>query len=352
MGTSASVFTEGGKYICISMKQFGLVLCLVPLALGQYYGKPVAGSVAPSCVTQYTNSASQVCTSVPKKECSTEIIQSSKTVTEQSCSTEFKQVPEQKCTTSQEQKCELVSKQVPEQQCSTQSKYVPQTTYSTQCSDVVSTACDSVATTAVGAGVYAGSSVGFASPSGLAGAALGLGSSAGLSQLYRGKREAKADPQLFYKATPVCRQVTQKQCKQVPITTQRAVSTPVCNTVSKTVQEQVCKLEPKQNCQTIVKSIPEQKCTTTPVTKCIPVSKQVPISTPVEKCQTSLTPSCRTINEQVPRTVCSQKAVAIGRGYALSGSALGGPGLGGSVLGGSGPTVAQPVSTFANKVQG
>merc|ERR1712021_165871 len=224
MGTSAPVFTEGGKHICISMKQFGLVLCLVPLALGQYYGKPVAVSVAPSCVTQYTNSASQVCTSAPKKECSTE--------QKQTCITEFKQVPEQKCTTSQEQKCELVSKQVPEQQCSTQTKYVPQTTYSTQCSDVVSTACDSVATTPVGAGVYAVSSVGVASPSGLAGAALGLGSSSGLSQLYRGKREAKADPQLLYKQTPVCRQVTQKQCKQVPITTQRAVSTPVCSTVS------------------------------------------------------------------------------------------------------------------------
>merc|ERR1712021_52190 len=239
MGTSAPVFTEGGKHICISMKQFGLVLCLVPLALGQYYGKPVAVSVAPSCVTQYTNSASQVCTSVHKKKCSTEIIQSSKTVTEQSCSTEQKQT------------CSTEFKQVPEQQCSTQTKYVPQTTYSTQCSDVVSTACDSVATTPVGAGVYAVTSVGVASPSGLAGAALGLGSSSGLSQLYRGKREAKADPQLFYKQTPVCRQVTQKQCKQVPITTQRAVSTPVCSTVFKTVQEQVCKLEPKQNCQTI-----------------------------------------------------------------------------------------------------
>merc|ERR1712021_210039 len=125
MGTSAPVFTEGGKHICISMKQFGLVLCLVPLALGQNYGKPVAVSVAPSCVTQYTNSASQVCTSAPKRECSTEIIQSSKTVTEQSCSTEQKQT------------CSTEFKPVPEQQCSTQTKYVPQTTYSTQCSDVV-----------------------------------------------------------------------------------------------------------------------------------------------------------------------------------------------------------------------
>merc|ERR1712112_680552 len=128
MGTSAPYTSQGGKHI-VTMKQFAVVLCLLPLAFGeadpQVYGKPLAVAVTPRCVTQYQT--------VPEQQCSTETVQTSKTVTEQqcsteqkqSCSTEYKQVPEQRCSN--------VSIPVQSQSCSTQTKYVPQTTYSTVC---------------------------------------------------------------------------------------------------------------------------------------------------------------------------------------------------------------------------
>merc|ERR1711937_740136 len=163
MGTSAPIFRDGGKQEYLSMKQFCVVLCLFPLALGeadpQVYGKPLAVAVTPRCVTQYQTESQQQSSTVTEQQCSTE--------QKQSCSTEYKQVPEQRCST--------VSTPVQSQSCSTQTKYVPQTTYST--------VCDQVATS-----VAAGASLGLGSASGLV-------ASSGLSQLVRGKREA--DPQLL-----------------------------------------------------------------------------------------------------------------------------------------------------------
>merc|ERR1711937_172157 len=304
MGTSAPIFRDGGKQEYLSMKQFCVVLCLFPLALGeadpQVYGKPLAVAVTPRCVTQYQTVSQQQCSTVPEQQCSTETVQTSKTVTEQqcsteqkqSCSTEYKQVPEQRCST--------VSTPVQSQSCSTQTKYVPQTTYST--------VCDQVATS-----VAAGASLGIGSASGLV-------ASSGLSQLVRGKREA--DPQLLAQ-TPLCRQVAQ--------TTQKAVSSPVCRTV--------------------MKSVPQQKCTTTPVTSCVDVTKEIPSTSQAQKCATVQKPVCETVSQQVPSTVCSNQAVAVARGSPLGG----GPAAGASgalALSGGAQAVAQPVSPFANKLQG
>merc|ERR1712025_331333 len=84
-------------------------------------------------------------------------------------------------------------------------------------------------------------------------------------------------------------------------------------TVSKPIQDQVCRLEPKQTCKTTLKSIPKEKGTSIPIQKCSPISKQVPVSTPVNKCKTISVPNCKTVNKQVPRTVCSQQSVAVAR---------------------------------------
>merc|ERR1712134_101646 len=292
MGTSAPIFRDGGKQEYLSMKQFCVVLCLFPLALGeadpQVYGKPLALAVTPRCVTQYQTVSQQQCSTVPEQQCSTETVQTSKTVTEQQCSTEQKQ------------------------SCSTQSKYVPQTTYST--------VCDQVATS-----VAAGASLGV-------GYASGLVASSGLLQLVRGKREA--DPQLLVQ-TPLCRQVAQ--------TTQKAVASPVCRTVTDTKQENVCK--------TIMKSVPQQKCTTTSVTSCVDVTKEIPSTSQVQKCATVQKPVCETVSQQVPSTVCSNQAVAVARGSPLGGVPAAGA-SGALALSGGAQAVAQPVSPFANKLQG
>jgi len=320
------------------MKQFAVLSCLVAVALceaePQLYGKPLAVAVAPRCVTQYETQTSKLCTNVNKKQCSTQIVQTTKTITEQkeSCATVYKTVPEQSCST--------VQKQVASQQCSTQTRSVPQTTYSTQCRDEVSQVCDQVASTPLVAAspVVAAGYAAVASPSGLAGAALGLASSSRLS-LLRGKREA--DPQLYSTAvvqTPVCRSVTQKKCEQVPSVTTRTIQEPVCRTVTRSVPEQVCK--------TIQKSVPEQKCTSTPV------SRQVPVSKPVKQCVNVAEPVCKTVTQQIPKSVCSQQAVAVTAGsYSAAAAGLAGAGAGLS-LGSLAPSVAQPVSPFANKIQG
>jgi len=319
------------------MKQFGVLSCLVAVALceadPQLYGKPLAVAVAPRCVTQYETQTSQRCTNVNSKQCSTQIVQTTKTITEQkeSCATVYKSVPEQSCST--------VEKQVASQQCSTQTRSVPQTTYSTQCRDEVSQVCDQVASTPLVAAtpVVAAGYAGVAAPSGLAGSALGLASTSGLS-LLRGKREA--DPQLYSTAvvqTPVCRSVTQKKCEQVPSITTKTIQEPVCRTVTKSVPEQVCK--------TIQRSVPEQKCTSTPV------SRQVPVSKPVKQCVNVAEPVCRTVTQQIPKSVCSQQAVALTAGSYSAAAGLAGAGAGLS-LGGLAPSVAQPVSPFANKIQG
>merc|ERR1712058_151262 len=173
-----------------------------------------------------------------------------------------------------------------------------------------------VAATPVVAAGYAG----VIAPSGLAGSALGLASTSGLS-LLRGKREA--DPQLYSTAvvqTPVCRSVTQKKCEQVPSIT------------TKTIQEPVCR--------TVTKSVPEQECKTTPV------SRQVPVSKPVKQCVNVAEPVCRTVTQQIPKSVCSQQAVAVTAGSYSAAAGLAGAGAGLS-LGGLAPSVAQPVSPFA-----
>merc|ERR1719348_774945 len=102
---------------------------------------------------------------------------------------------------------------------------------------------------------------------------------------------------------------------------------------------------------TIMKSVPEQKCTTKPVTKCVNVNKQVPSTSQVQKCATVAKPVCQTVSQRIPSTVCSNQAVAIGRASSLGGAAVAGSLTGASLTVGA-PAVAQPVSPFANKLQG
>merc|ERR1711935_490913 len=339
MGTSAPVFRVGGKLSVISMKQFAVVLCLLPLALGEAepgygygYGhqRAVAVAVAPKCVTQYSTETSQVCNNVPETVCNTEVITSTKTVTDQACSieqkqeckTELRQVNEESCTNTEVKVCNVVSRQVPsqecenvtekkceqvqectdeqqcttenvcrneieqrctssehcveEQQCTTETKTVPETTYVNECVDQVTNVCDEISqvvaapvlsyTPIAAAPAITSIAPALLPASGLVSAPASIGASsvlpAGvlsgpLSQIFRGKREAAAEAEAEADAqylingpygasvanivgapvatvgapvaattvvrTPVCRQVVNKECKQVPRTVQRTV---------------------------------------------------------------------------------------------------------------------------------
>merc|ERR1711937_28824 len=177
--TSAPYTSQGGKHI-VTMKQFAVVPCHLPLALGeadpQFYGKPLAVAVTPKCVTQYENQPTTQCTNEAQQQCATEIQTSSKTVTEQSCTTSeekvcdtvTRQVSEQQCENVTERKCEQVQECTQEKQCktenvckneiekqctssqrceqeqrcTTETNLVPETTYEDQCSDKVTKVCD------------------------------------------------------------------------------------------------------------------------------------------------------------------------------------------------------------------
>merc|ERR1712212_1253843 len=96
----------------ISMKQFAVIACLLPLALSEPHGYGYGNyksygtvAVAPKCVTQYDNVAETQCTDVPEKICNTEIVTNTKTV------------PDKKCTTDQKEECVTSSKLVAEQKC-------------------------------------------------------------------------------------------------------------------------------------------------------------------------------------------------------------------------------------------
>merc|ERR1712025_1378987 len=192
--------------------------------------------------------------------------------------TEVEQVPEESCTTSEEKVCDTVTRQVSEQQCenvterkceqaqectqekqcktenvckneiekqctssrrceeeqrcTTETNLVPETTYEDQCSDKVTKVCDQVAQVASVPSVAIASYARAPTVSSVAGSPLSLAPSPPvsalttsplLSQLYRGKRDADADPQYFInapstivKTTPVCKDVITKECQKVP----------------------------------------------------------------------------------------------------------------------------------------
>ena len=95
----------------LRMKQFSVVLCLLPPALGEaepgygYGGYQRAVTVVPSCTTVYDTRVSQVCEQVGETVFSTEVVTSTKTVTDNECNTESRLVKE-------EQVCDLVTRQV------------------------------------------------------------------------------------------------------------------------------------------------------------------------------------------------------------------------------------------------
>merc|ERR1712128_37408 len=241
---------------------------------------------------------------VPSQEC--------ENVTEQKCEQVQECTDEQQCTTEDvcrneiEQQCTTSEQCVQEQQCTTETKTVPETTYVNECVDKVTNVCDEVsqvvaspvasytpfaAAPTIASIAQVASAPALLPASGFVSAPASIGASsvlpAGvlsgpLSQIFRGKREAdadaEADPQYFINGpygasvanivsaaaatvgapvaattvvrTPVCRQVVNKECKQVPRTVQRAVAVPRCVSVPK------CRAVPH--------------CVAVPVPRCVP----------------------------------------------------------------------------------
>merc|ERR1711892_914571 len=221
-----------------------------------------------SCTNTEVKVCSVVSRQVPSQEC--------ENVTERKCEQVQECTDEQQCTTEDvcrneiEQQCTSSEHCVEEQQCTTETKTVPETTYVNECVDKVTTVCDEVsqvvaapvasytpfaAAPAIASIAPVASAPALLPASGFVSAPASIGASsvlpAGvlsgpLSQIFRGKREAdadaEADPQYLINGpygasvanivgapvaattvvrTPVCRQVVNKECKQVPRTVQR-----------------------------------------------------------------------------------------------------------------------------------
>merc|ERR1711892_1515520 len=166
----------------ISMKQFVVLFCLVPLALceadaeadpgyghGRYGGHYQRKHYAPKCHTTYETVTSQACTTVSepvchtrtvtnfrtesKEECTTRSVQECATTTrdvpEQQCATHsvqecrniVTQVPDQECHTETEQQCTDTQQCTPVQQCTTETQNIPETTLVEECQDIVHQVC-------------------------------------------------------------------------------------------------------------------------------------------------------------------------------------------------------------------
>merc|ERR1712025_175621 len=184
-----------------------------------------------------------------------------------------------------------------EQRCTTETNLVPETTYEDQCSDKVTKVCEQVAQVASVPSVAIASYASAPTVSSVVGSPLSLAPSPPvsalttsplLSQLYRGKRDADADPQYFInapstivKTTPVCKDVITKECQKVPKTTTRAVpsqkciSVPKCKDVPHCVEVPVPRCAPKTTCE----SVP--KCSTRPL------------------CNDETRPVCRTVSKPI-----------------------------------------------------
>merc|ERR1711981_979175 len=141
-----------------SMKQFVVLLCLVPLALcdaeadpgyghGRYGGHYHRKHYAPKCHTTYETVTSQACTTVADSVCSTRTVTNFRTEQKeecntrsvQECATTTREVAEEQCATHTETECRNVVREVPDQECSTvteeQCTDVPQCTTEQQCQD-------------------------------------------------------------------------------------------------------------------------------------------------------------------------------------------------------------------------
>merc|ERR1711937_732425 len=165
-----------------------------------------------------------------------------------------------------EEQCTSTQNCVQEQQCTTETKTVTDTTYVDECTDVVTQVCNDVTqVSSVPVASYTAAPV-VASSVGVATSPLALSS--------------------IVKTTPVCTPVTTQQCNKVPKTIQRSVAVPKCVTVPKCTEVPHCVKVPVPKCspKTTFTSVP--RCSTKPL------------------CNDVTRPICKTVNKSVQDKVC------------------------------------------------
>jgi hypothetical protein len=299
------------------------------------------------CATKSVPDCRIVPRDVPDKQCATRTVPD--------CATAVKEVPEEQCTIVSDQKC------TEEQQCTTKLEIVVDTTHVEECQDVVTQTCTETKVTVHNHQAVVGheshGTVEVAAPVALAaghheGAAIppqaGLGHALFSGHYGRGRREAEASPEAdpesaadaeadpYYSyygrgnlpapqhvvpaAAPVCNDVTQRQCRKVPVQSQRQVAVPhcvqvprcvdvprkACTTVARQVSEVVCHPKPVTECAAIVRQVPEKVCVDRPVTECLPITRSVPVQVPVKRCQPVAREVCHPVAEKVAREVCEE----------------------------------------------